>query len=122
MRRGDSRLGQTRRSFVTRPISTHSTTKMFPLWSKHAPWGQTNLPGVKWSRESFLVSRHLLCESSPRFAEQMAGYEKALTRPFHARQIRLPPRRVLRPQRKHLRGRVGRNRPRDKTATSLTQS
>ena len=35
------------RNFVTRPTSTHSTTKIFPLWSKHAPCGATNLPGVK---------------------------------------------------------------------------
>src|SRR5215472_15100474 len=56
---------QTFRSFVTRPTSTHSTTKMLPAWSKQAPWGQTNLPAVKWSRDWVRVSRHLEAESSP---------------------------------------------------------
>ncbi len=32
-------------SFVTRPVGTHSTTKMFPSLSKQASCGCTNLPG-----------------------------------------------------------------------------
>ena len=48
------------RNFVTRPTSTHSTTKMLPAWSKQAPCGQTNLPGVKWSRVRARVFRHSL--------------------------------------------------------------
>ena len=39
----------TRRNFVTRPMGTHSTTKMFPSWSKRAWWGWTNRPGCHWS-------------------------------------------------------------------------
>ena len=40
----------TLRSFVTRPTSTHSTTKMFPSRSKIALWGAMNLPGMNCSR------------------------------------------------------------------------
>ena len=41
---------QTFRSFVTRPTSTHSTTKMLPSLSKQAPCGQMNRPGMNPSR------------------------------------------------------------------------
>ena len=30
--------------FLTRPVATHSATKIFPSASKHASWGCTNLP------------------------------------------------------------------------------
>ena len=36
------------------PTSTHSTTKMLPLWSKQAPCGQMNWPGMNLSRGSRL--------------------------------------------------------------------
>src|SRR5437762_12393510 len=38
------------RSLVTRPTSTHSTTKIFPAWSKQALCGQMNFPGGKVAR------------------------------------------------------------------------
>jgi len=37
-----TRRHETLRSLVTRPTSTHSTTKMLPSRSKQAPWGQMN--------------------------------------------------------------------------------
>ena len=35
--------------------------KMFPAWSKQAPCGQTNLPGVNLSRVMTRVFRHSVC-------------------------------------------------------------
>ena len=35
----------TLRSFVTRPTSTHSTTKILPAWSKQAPCGRDEFAG-----------------------------------------------------------------------------
>ena len=59
------RPAQTLRSFVTRPTSTHSTTKMLPSWSKQAPCGQTNLPTGKFSRGPPRSSFHESTPASP---------------------------------------------------------
>lgn len=45
-KRSEEALRQIRTSLVTRPISTHSTTKMLPLASKQAEWGAMNFPGT----------------------------------------------------------------------------
>ena len=49
---------QTRRSVVTRPTSTHSTTKMLPWRSNVALCGQTNLPSGKALRGPSRIACH----------------------------------------------------------------
>src|ERR1700722_12448232 len=74
-------LQATLRSRLTRPTSTHSTTRMLPTWSKHAPCGHTNLPGVKWSRVCLRKSPQVFAAlSSPRFAITLFSRSIRVTR------------------------------------------
>ena len=52
-------------------------------------------------------------------ASQVERHPHAYPRPFHARQIRLPARRLLRPRRQYLRSGMGRSRPGHQAAQSV---
>ena len=75
-----ARSAYTRRSFVTRPTSTHSTTKMLPSWSKHAPCGQTNLPTGNCSRAPVRIAFHESAPASPRCAITLFSRSSSVTR------------------------------------------